>query len=75
MTFHAVRDVITDVVTIGSLLYSILPDWESFSDYPAFQKCYKFFMLFVVKTSSVNFRSMVHPKIQATSNEAGTESR
>lgn len=75
MTFTQAKDIFCEVVTCGSLLYTFLPPWESFNDYPSFQRGYKFFMLCIVKFSSVNARSSVYPSIKATSNAGGTESK
>jgi len=62
-------------VTFFSLLYGILPSWESFSEYPGFQRWYKFAMIFIIKFGSLNFRSLIHQQIEATSNRAGTDSK
>jgi hypothetical protein len=75
MTVHQLLDYITWTVTGGSILYSFLPPWDAFADYPRFQKAYKFFMIFAVKIASANLRDKIYPQIQATSNQQGTESK
>jgi len=73
--FHEIYDIATGMVTGFSMLYSVLPPWDSFNEYPAFQRWYKFAMIFIVKFGSLNIRSLVRPQIQATSNKAGTDSK
>lgn len=72
MHLHKAFDVVSAICFIASLLYSFLPTWESFNDYPRFQGYYKFAMIFIVKFASFNFRSQTKPEIQATSNQGGT---
>lgn len=56
----------TSVIAVSSLLYSIVPPWESFGDYPTFQKWYKFFILFL-KAASLNARNAVYPSVSTQS--------
>ena len=72
---HEVYDYVGAVVMGSSLLYSFLPNWDQFNDYPKFQSAYKFLMIFIVKFASFNFRSQLKPEIQATANVAGTPTK
>lgn len=67
---HRLFDVAGAVVLMSSTIYTLFPPWESFKDYPRFQKAYRFVMIFVVRFASINLRSVVYPKIQATAQDA-----
>jgi hypothetical protein len=58
----------TEIIAGASLLYTLIPPWEQFGDYPTFQKTYKFFILFL-KAASLNARSAVY---QSISTQSGT---
>lgn len=70
ITTHNVWDIGAGVVVGSSLLNSFLPPYEDFADYPRFQKAYKFATIFIVRFASVNLKSVVYPRIQATAQDA-----
>jgi hypothetical protein len=63
---HRVYDIVGGVVIASSLAYTFLPSWESFNDYPTFQRWYKFAFIFIIKLASFNGRNLIHPEIRTT---------
>lgn len=59
----------TEIVTGASVLHTILPPWEAFSDYPSVQKPYKL-LVYIIGYAALNGRSTVYPSI---STQNGTQ--
>jgi hypothetical protein len=72
MHIHELYDIASGVVVGSSALYSFLPSYEIFADFPRTQKVYKVFTLVILKFGSVNFRSMMNPAIRSVENASGT---
>lgn len=66
MNSHSLLDIATRAVAICSVLYTILPPFEVFNDFPSVQKFYKVLLAFVGGIA-VNARSKVYPSL-STSN-------
>ncbi len=45
--YHWLVDFVLASVVVSSILYSILPPFEKFNEYPRFQSGYKFFLIFL----------------------------
>lgn len=52
----------TEVVTGASVLHTVLPPWEAFSDFPTGQKYYKLFV-YIIGYVALNGRSTVYPSL------------
>jgi hypothetical protein len=54
---------IISMVSLGaSIANSLLPPWETYSDFPRFQKYYKAFLL-TLTIVAANLRTLVHPSL------------
>lgn len=60
---HSAFHIISVVVIGSSVLYTILPPFEVFNDFPRFQKYYKV-IVYTVKYIGLNARSVINPSIQ-----------
>jgi hypothetical protein len=72
MSFWEIEHIIANFALVCSILYTALPPWEAFWQYPRFQSAYRFVMIFLLRFGSINFRSQVYQKIAATENVGGT---
>jgi hypothetical protein len=60
---HEWVDIGTRTIVICSLLYTFLPPWEIFNDFPAVQKYYKL-LLAIVAHMAIAGRSSVYRSIK-----------
>ena len=62
MTFdtHTAIDYATRFVFSMSVLNLLLPPWETFNDFPGFQKKYKLYVNIVSRYGALNMRSQVN---------------
>jgi len=72
LTMHDWIDIGTRAVAVCSVLYSILPPFELFGDYPSLQKAYKLF-LGIIGSLAVNGRSKLYPSL--STNNGNTTSQ
>jgi hypothetical protein len=76
MTAHEVFDIVSYTVAGASVLYTVLPPWEQFSQWPRFQSAYQFLLIFL-KAVAINGRTAMSnvygQPINATSNAGGTD--
>lgn len=78
MNAHHLFDIGAYSIAAASLLYTILPPWEQFGNWPKFQSGYQFFLIFL-KALAINGRSAMSKvygnDISATANQSGTDSK
>lgn len=70
---HRIYDAVAGMVLICSLLYSVLPPYDGYGDFPRFQKFYKAF-IFTIGHMGANARSSLYPSIPA-SNKLPSETK
>lgn len=66
LSTHDWFDIGTRAVTVCSILYTVLPPYETFADYPSLLKAYKLF-LSILGSFAVNGRSRLYPSISTNS--------
>jgi len=69
ITVGTLWTIVTNVVTICSVLHGILPPWDFLKDYPRAQAAYKVFV-YLVGYVAVNLRSTLY---QSISTDNGTK--
>ena len=73
---HEIFDIAAYTVAGASVLYTVLPPWEQFNQWPRFQSYYQFALLFL-KAIAINGRTAMSQvygnNIAATSNQGGTD--
>lgn len=64
VSFHEVKDVVSDVLITCSALHTFLPpyDAEAFAPFPTFKKYYRV-VIYVVGYVGINFRSTIYKSI------------
>jgi hypothetical protein len=78
MNVHQIFDIAAYTVAGASVLYTVLPPWEQFGQWPKFQSAYQFILIFL-KAVAINGRTAMSNvygnPINATRNAGGTDSK
>ena len=72
LTTHDWFDIGTRAVTVCSILYTVLPPYETFSDYPSLLKAYKLF-LSILGSFAVNGRSRLYPSLSTNNGNSTSQ--